>query len=122
MADDSLMKDSGIVAVCIVLLTGIGYGLKWIGGKIWDLMLGQIKERIEQMDKRIECLEKELEASKERECHFYDCPEGRPCAKIVRSFTMENAANVIRTPKNEVKFLTPETSGDGSMTIRKAKK
>jgi hypothetical protein len=31
MADDSLLKDSGIAGICLVLLTGIGYGLKWIG-------------------------------------------------------------------------------------------
>jgi hypothetical protein len=122
MADDSLMKDGGIAGICIILLGGIGYGLRWIGQKIWDMMMRQINERIEQMDRRINALEKELAESKDRECHFYDCPEGRPCAKIVRSFTMEDATNVIRKPKNEVRFLTPETSGDGSMTIRKAKK
>jgi hypothetical protein len=116
MADDSMMKDSGIVAVCALILTGIGYGLKWIGGKIWDLMLGQIKARIEEMDLRIKTLEDELKESKERECRFYDCPEGRPCAKIIRSFTMENAG---RKQENEVRFLTPETRGDGSVVVKR---
>ena len=117
MAEDSLLKESGITAICIVMLTGIGYGLKWIGQKIWDMLLGQIKERIEQMDKRIESLEKELEASRERECRFYDCPEGRPCAKIVRSFTIENHEN-----KHHLSSDVPESTGDGSVVIRKNKK
>lgn len=118
MADDSLLKDSGVALVCVTLLGGIGYGLKWVGQKIWDLMLGQIKERIEQMDKRIECLEKELDASKERECRFYDCPDGRPCAKIVRSFTMEDHDR----KKREARFMDPQSTVDGSIVLRKEKK
>jgi hypothetical protein len=118
MADDSLLKDSGIAGICLVLLTGIGYGLKWIGTKIWDMMMKQINERLHQMDRRINALEKELAESKGRECRFYDSPDGRPCAKIVRSFTMEQHEK----QKSDARFMDPQTAGDGSMVIRKGKK
>jgi len=106
--------------VDVAIIGGVFALVKLFGTKIWDMMLRQINERITKMDERITSLEKQLEESKSKECRFADCPNGRPCDELVRRLTIESAD--FPPSRKETRFIDPETTGDGSMVIRKGKK
>ena len=119
MSEESFGAGS-ITTICIAIIGGVFALVKLFGTKIWDMMLRQINERITKMDERITSLERQLEESKAKECRFSDCVGGRPCDDLVRRLTIESAE--FPQSRKETRFMDPETTGDGSMVIRKGKK